>query len=515
MATFTAMSLRSLHIIFFIAITITGHAQSADGVINSAALLFSKTKPALVFPEKPIDQEAIQFYYPTIDSKNINLLESELKEWQSKQYRKDIGLVFKTTARYNFRDGIEEDTQNYLKGSVRGELEWNILKMGYVYNRLRSRRLENEMEVLKIESDRFQKVLWRRQFRIDHNYVLNNELLAMLGNFLEFENQYFDVLNTMYFQKLIKRERLIEVSNQIAVIRSQQHVLSKENEILKDSVSPNFLNIDKLPLIRITLDSTALSQDVEKMSFKEENIRLQHHPMNDLNLSLYAVQNYNYSTNAHRFFPSVGIRFRAPIRFNHRKKIIETKIKILRAQEMDKSVGKYNNSLTYVSEYNEKLKDLQNQYKSWQVLEERIRVLKILKQELDNAETGMLLLELLEEQFKVLENTIQLKRQLYQVIAHLFELNRTIRMQDFVEPFEFEQEDNEQVFCLQESKYYSLTFQLEFLKAKKITNVTVLSTDKKLQEELKKQDITFVIVDTVKGIHLDTYIQQEVQRIKI
>lgn len=509
------MMFRKIHIIFFQLLVICGYSQTVDTVIDKAELLFAETRPRLVFPTNPVQKEDIQFYYPTANNKNVNLLEQELKDWQSKQYKKDIGLVFKTTARYNFRDGIEEDTQNYLKGSVRGELEWNILKMGYVYNRLRSRRLQNDIEVLKLESDRSQKILWRRQFRIDHNYVLNTEKLRLLDNFLAFENNYFDILNSMYFQKLIKRERLIEVSNQIAVIQAQQEVLKKENEVLKDSVSVHFLNLEELPLLKVVLDSTAISYNAEKLSFKEENVRLQHHPMNDLNLSLYAVQNYNYSTNAHRFFPSVGIRFRAPIRFNHRKKVIETKIKILRAQEADKSVGKYNNALTYISEYNEKLKDLQNQYKSWEVIEERIRVLKILKQELNNAETGMLLLELMEEQFKVLENTLQLKRQMYQVVSHLYELNKSIQIQDFVAPFEFRKRHNEKVFCLQRSKKYSLAFQIDFIQAKKIKNITVLSQDKELQSTLRKNDITFVIVDAVKGEHLETYIQQEIARIKI
>lgn len=515
MATFTAMNLRKLHNIFFLAVSLSGYSQAIDTIIDEAEQLFVRTKPSLVFPTEPVFKSDIQFYYPTTLSKNVNLLQSELKEWQSKQYKKDIGLVFKTTARYNFRDAIEEETQNYLKGSVRGELEWNILKMGYVYNRLRARRLQNDIEVLNIENERAQKVLWRRQFRIDYNFVVNKEVVQLLNNFLAFENEYFDVLNSMYFQKLIKREKLIEVSNQIAVIKSQQKVLLKENEMINDSVSAHFINAEKLPLIRIVLDSATIFQDIEKIAFKEENVRLQHHPMNDLNLSLYATQNYNYSTNTHKFFPSVGIRFRAPIRFNHRKKIIETKIKILKAQEVDKSVGKYNNSITYVSEYNEKLKDLQNQYKSWHVLEERIRILKVLKQELNNAETGLLLLELLEEQFQVLENTIQLKRQLYQVIAHLFELNKSIEIQDFVEPFEFEITKNQEVFCLQKSKQYSLAFQLAFLKAKKIKNITVLSSDKTIQQKLKEENISFVLVDTTKGTRLDTYIKQEVKRIKI
>jgi hypothetical protein len=284
--------------------------------------------------------------------------------------------------------------------------------------------------------------------------------------------------------------------------------------MIKDSVSTYFLNQNKLPLIQIALDSASILQDVEKHSFKEENIRLQHHPMNDLNLSVFAVQNFNYSSISQKFFPSVGIRFRAPIRFNHRKKIIETKIKILRAQAIDKSVGKYNNTITYISQYNEKLKDLQNQYKSWQVLEERIRILKVLKQELNNAETGLLLLELVEEQFKVLENTLQLKRQLYQVIAHLFELNESIQMNDFVLPFEFNQRRNTETICFQKSKKYSLAFQVAFLKAKKIKNVTVLMSDTEAQQKLKEEKIAFVLVDSPKGISLEQYISQEIYRIK-
>ena len=174
-----------------------------------------------------------------------------------------------------------------------------------------------------------------------------------------------------------------------------------------------------------------MAKEFEKTGFNEDNIKLQHHLVNDLNLSLYANQNFIYSTTAQTFFPSVGIRFRAPIRFNHKKKIIETKIKILKAQETDISVGKYNASLTYIKEYNEKLKDLQNQYKSWQVLEERIRILKVLKRELNSSETGLLLLGLMEEQFRILDNTLQLKRQLYKAITRLFQLNKENRFSRF------------------------------------------------------------------------------------
>ena len=488
--------------------------QSLSELVKEAETLFSKTKNILVFPKEQANKNDIDFYHHIKEDRNVKQLQIDLKNWEEKQCKKDIGLVFKATANYNFRDAIEEETSNYIKGSVRAELEWNILKGGFLKNQVKSKILKNDIEILKIESSNTQKELWRRQFRIDYNYILNKETIAFLEKFEAFENDYFDVLNKMYYQKLIKREKIITSSNQILVLKSQIETIKKENEILQDSVSEIFKNYQKLPIVKIRIDSISLAKEFEKIGFKEDNIKLQHHLVNDVNLSLYATQNYNYSTITQRFFPSVGIRFRAPIRFNHKKKIIETKIKILKAQETDISVGKYNASLTYIKEYNEKLKDLQNQYKSWQVLEERIRILKVLKRQLNSSETGLLLLGLMEEQFRVLDNTLQLKRQLYKVITRLFQLNKEIDFQDFFTPFTFQEMTEEQVICMSKSEKYSIDFQLAFLKAKRINNILVLSNEKELQQKLKQEKIAFVKVDQMKGISSEKFIEDEITRIK-
>lgn len=499
-------------ILILIAQNISG--QSLSALVKEAEDLFSKTKKSLVFPKESINKNEINFYHQISENRNLKLLQIDLKNWESKQYKKDIGLVFKATANYNFRDAIEEETSNYIKGSVRAELEWNILKGGFLKNKLQSKILKNDMEVLKMESSNAQKELWRRQFRIDYNYILNKETISFLEKFKAFENDYFDVLNKMYYQKLIKREKIITSSNQILVLKSQIETIKKENEILRDSVSEIFKDFQKLPIIKIHLDSISLAKEFEKISYKEDNIKLQHHIINDINLSFYATQNYTYSTITQKFFPSVGIRFRAPIRFNHKKKIIETKIKILKAQQTDVSVGKYNASLTYIKEYNEKLKDLQNQYKSWQVLEERIRILKILKLELDSSETGLLLLGLMEEQFRVLDNTLQLKRQLYKVITRLFQLNKEIDFRHFFTPFIFQEITDKQIVCMLKSKKYSIDFQVAFLKAKRINNILVLTNEKELQHRLREEKIAFIKVDRIRGITTEQFIEEEVNRIK-
>ena len=492
-------------------------SQSLNSLINEAEDLYKITKPSLNFPNKKNVVDTHLFKNKLFEYKNSNQLQIELKDWQAKQYRKDIGLVFKATANYNFKNAIDEETNSYIKTRVRTELEWNILKMGYIYNRTKSKRLLNEIEILKTDSKKEEKELWRRQFKIDYNYVLNKEAIQLFGDFLGFENQYYDFLNKLYFQKLIKRENLLKVIHQIKVLESQILIIKKENSFLKDSVSVEYKNQNSLPLINIELDSFNLDSDqLNKINYKKKNIYLQHKSINDLNLSIYVNQNYTASSTIQKYFPSVGIRFRAPIRFNHRKKIIETKIKILEAENADKSLGKYNSVITYFKDYKEKLKDLQNQYKNWQIVTERIRILSVLKSELNNSETGFLLLGLIEEQFKILENVLALKRQLYKVLSHLYTLNNNNDLNLFFTSYKFNEPiiKVENLMCLTESTVFELEFQLKYLKAKNIKKVLVNLEDKEIQKELIKEGILFTTIKQRVVKTVAECIQNEIRRIK-
>ncbi|WP_144895939.1 hypothetical protein [Lutibacter sp. Hel_I_33_5] len=466
----------------------------------------------MTFPHQE-KNTSLSFIKPGVKkNKNLNLLEIDLKELESNQYKKDIGLVFKASGNHNFRNIIDEETNSYIKTSFRAELEWNVLKMGFVYNKVKAKRIKNIIEILKLDSEKVEKQLWRRQFRIDYNFILNKEVINLHTNFLAFENSFFDFLNKLYYQKLIKRERLLKVSNQIQVLKNQLKTVEKENILLQDSVSEKYLTTKKLPLLVVNLDSFSVTNSPQKKQFAEENIRLQNHALNDINLSFYVNQNYLQTPTLQRYFPAVGFRFKAPIRFNNRKKIIKTKIKILQAQETDKSLGRYNLTITYVNEYNEKLKDLRNQYKSWQVIDERIRVLKLLKQEVETENSGLLILEMMEEQFKVLENMLQLKRQLYKVITRFFELNDTNNLNTLFKHFYFDEKNKKQPLLLKESKKYSLKFQLEFLEAKKIREVVL--EDNQLRNKLKKSSIIILEKEqkTIKTV--ENFIEEELKRIQ-
>lgn len=491
------------------------YAQSLDDLIKESESLFQKTRPLLVFPKSKQFDSKHDFYSKIDTVKNVNYLESELKRIQSEQFTKDIGLVFKANAQYNFSTGFDEETNNFNIGRVRAELEWNILRSGYTHNRTLSKRTKNEMYMLQNNQVEAERILMRRQFRIDYNYVINAEMIEHFTKFSQFENEYFDFLNKLYYKKYIKRERLIEVSQQIHVIKNQLEVLKKNNELLKDSVSFAYQNRKNLPFLKLTLDSLSYRSNSRNLELQKENVYLQHKAINDLNFSFYVQENFNYSRVGHRFFPAVGIRFRAPIRFNHRKKIIDAKLKILTAQHIDKSVGEYNQIVTWVGGYNEKLKDVQNQYKNWKVLEERIRVLSVLKSELDNQETGVLLLELLEEEFRVIENMLKLKKQLYTSLSHVYELTRAANIETIVTPVDLAKGMVNSTYSIQDSKIYSIDFQIQFLKAKEAVKVEVQEQDIKTQEALSKAKISFVIVKELNNISVEKAIQRELNQIHI
>ena len=257
-------------------------AQDLQELVKEGELLFKKTQPMLVFPKTSTFQSNDHFYSQLDTSRSVNFLESELKKWQSKEYLKDIGLVFKATARYNFRNVFDNENNNFNIGQIRAELEWNILRSGYTYNRSKSQRLENEMKVLQNNQLNADRILMRRQFRIDYTYTINQETIQLFENFFQFENEYFDFLNKLYFKKYIKREKLIEVSQQINVLKNQLEVLRKENVMLKDSVSEKYLNIERLPFLQLEIDSLSYINNDENLLLQKENVYLQHKAINDL-----------------------------------------------------------------------------------------------------------------------------------------------------------------------------------------------------------------------------------------
>ncbi|WP_299551208.1 hypothetical protein [Seonamhaeicola sp.] len=490
-----------------------GQAQILGDLLEKADSLYEAAHVDLEFPK---DTNAHFPFSTSIPKKyDANYYQMQLKELEATQFKQDIGLAFKASTNYNFRDAFDEEQNNFNRFRFRAELEWHILKNGFIHNRTKGQQKYNEAENLKLQNRDATKQLWRRQFRIDYSYIANNETIELLTRFLNFENAYFDFLNKLYTEKYIKREQLIRVGNQIHILKSQLELVKQENHIIKDSISENALLKHKLSIFSIKADSISLSSEQYNNSFLQENMQLQHRAINDLSLSVYVNQNINYASTQSQYFPAVGIRFKAPIRFNKRQDIIKTKLQLLAAEEKNKNVGQYNTIITHINAYNEKLKDLQNQYKSWNILEERIRILNLLKAELNTYKTGLLILELTEEKFKVLENIIQIKRQLYTSFSHLYQLCPQDNLQDMLLPYTFEKEVEREAILFTRSAHYTLDFQFEFIRTKAQFSILVPTEDTGIQKYLKDKGVAYSMTTEKEIQTVSQLISNELQKLNI
>lgn len=320
--------------ILFIIFPFITSGQSLDPLVLEAENLFQKTTSKIDFPSN--ENGVIRFNsaanFPS--SNDVNQLEIDLKKLEIKQFKQDIGLGIRAGAIYNFRENFNEETFTNVVGNASLGIEWNLLKSGLQQNKIRAEKTHNEMIALQLNSGTSKNYLWRRQFRININYVLNIETVEMFENHLNFENEYFDFLNKLYVEKLIKREELLSVSNQIISLNNQITHYKNQNRILKDSVSKDFLTHKALPFPQLDLTKIQVYDRSTSTDLKIKNIALGHHYSNDYSLTLFATQNYTYSKYRQVFYPLVGIRFRAPLRFNQKSKIIETKSRIVRLKNV-------------------------------------------------------------------------------------------------------------------------------------------------------------------------------------
>lgn len=507
------MKFSVLHIIslFF---TCFVQAQVLSNLLIKADSLQAKTNLFLNFPDQTTLNTNL-FAFHTLSKINVNKYEVKLKELEAEQFKQDIGLVFKATTNYNFKNAFDEEENSLNKFRIRTELEWNILKNGFIHNKIKAKQKENEIAHLNQKKDSYKKYYWRRQFRINYSFIANKESIKLTELFINFENEYFDILNQLYSQKHIKREELIKVGNQIYVLKNQLKILKQKNNILKDSVSKKIKLINELPIYYINPLVIKIEENNNNQTFLKNNIKLQHKAVNDLNLSIYVNQNYNYSITNSQYFSAIGIRFKAPLRFNKRNKIIKTKQQLLAAKQHDFNLGKRNKLITHINLYNEKLKDLQNEYTKWQVVNERIRVLQLLKQELNSYKTGIIILNLTEEKFKIIQNLIQIKKQLYTTISHLFELHPNNNIKDILIPYSFDKSIFKENVLISESKKYSIEFQYKYIQQKKKYKIYVYKNDIEIQQYLKSKKVIFFTIEEKKINTVSKLISEELKKLSL
>ncbi len=466
-----------------------GLAQSMSDLTQMAEALYSQTD----FPRQfvpVIDLTTLVDDFLTAAPESSNARRIDLARLESQEFQKDLGLVFKANTNFNFIDEFDDDTNSFNRFRLRTELEWNLFKGGFIQNRNLSKIKENEARILQLEEIRNQKISLRRQMRIDIAYAINKEKELLLDKFLIFENHYFDLLNSLYQNKLVKREEIIQLANRIAMLENELKLLKKENDLIEPTVRNDFKSSRRLPFLTLKSDSLSL-YTTDQLPYLIENMQLERDPINNYNLSFFVSQNLNYFTNRLQLIPTIGARFRIPIRGNRRRSIEETKSKILELDMRDRVIGVYNRLITNQKSYNEKAKDLQNQFHSLEFIDERIRVWRLVKDEVKFEQAGIHVLAMLEEKFEVHKNIIELKRQLYTQLLHLFELHPNGDLYAMVAPLNFDRAVPTKNVLLTVNPSYTLEFQVNYLRSKRNLDLYVKLDDLKVKHYLNKEKISY------------------------
>ncbi len=468
----------------------TSHAQELQTLLDSLNSVYEKAEQQLSienFNNNDLVKNQIYIKDSTPKLTDLKVREAELER---KQLLNDIGLSFKASGNYNTNAILDGENNEFITSRVRTELEWNILKNGYVDRRNSANQLSNTIALLKLNQEEEDVILWRRKYRLSYTYAIHKELIHLCQMKSKYLNDYYDILSNLYQRKLINREKIITFGEAILINERELDNYQVLNETIKDSIFEEYRYI-RLPFMQLTndvfnLEGVAGNTDSLRIDIMEKEFKW----YNDISLSIYANQNWISSNQNNRTYSAIGFRLRVPLKFGSKKELLKTKTEIIQRQEADKDIGTYNTSLTHYNAYREKIKDLSEKYKTWKIIEERKRKLHFQKEQLGYVQVGLLLMESIMQQFDVLEDMLTIKRQVYTHLSHLYQLDHSLR----VRPYNFENYTKGSVL-VKNSSQFSMAAQVSFMELKDIQKVFVQGISDEYKNQLKASGFNVEVYD--------------------
>lgn len=477
--------------------------ETLDGSYRATQLVLKLDR----FNENSIQLEG---FYPSYKHQKLSKLLIKEKQIEQRSLNNQIGLVFKLTGFHNFNNDLNEETNELTRARVRSEIEWQLLKTGWLDNRRQAQQLQDDIEIIQAEQQLSQSVLWRRQHRLSYTFAINKELIVLHQNKLEVLEAFFDVISKLYADKHLSKDQLIELGFSIKMTQKEISNYEILNQSIGDSIFPEYINA-KLPFIQVREDDfEPITHRFLVDSLNIAKLKKSSKWYDDIAFSVFANHNMVYTTSRNRNYSGVGFRLKIPIQRRFKKEALTTKIQMYQERQKDKSVGAYNRALTHYNSYREKLKDLRDQQKKWTLLEEEKRRLELLKSDLGDVTTGTKLIECQIIQFDILKNMLQIKQQLYTALSHLYELDPKLKLKQI----NFGRSVIKDYY-LRYSEAYSLKYQIGFLKLKNIQQIKVLVTESKIISALELEGFKVIPITNIDSeISVDEWMQQEAKQLK-
>lgn len=261
------------------------------------------------------------------DSNRVENFLIELKHLESDYYKGNIGLGF-NAAFLNNPSGGEQDFDNIIyRSRFISDVGWDILRSGYVHNRLKSQIAENESKIASIEDKELKK---NASFAILWNYIIyqfNLQKIQVLNDRMELAQNKIDAVKKLYFLNKVDESELLKHLESIAEIRSMFNIYKEFNEQLELEYQFTSNDTLHLPLIDIKYNKIKErlngQQEDSVVYYMKENINLKNKFIKDISLrTSVRYSYYDLITNnpASRDFFSLGISLGIPINFNRKTK---------------------------------------------------------------------------------------------------------------------------------------------------------------------------------------------------
>lgn len=281
-----------------------------------------------------IPQERVFTEWNTDD---LSLILFQKEFYQSKGYKdsliinqlslnqQDIGLHFRSNARYNLLKSALPNSDDFLRSRVNisAGLEWDVLKYGWRDRKIKNRQLKTELEIEQL-SQQFQQDNNNYLHRYEYTtFVFNHFLLEELRWHHQLYNEQIQLYMEMYYLNLLPYTAIITLKKRQAEVAVKINEIEAINSVLdyELEVAPHELPIFDLNLKEIVAAywQNSLSDTI---AFKQkQHLQTAYQLKDEMTLGVYThLQLFKSATdNEWITSPVVGVNMSIPLFHNKPK----------------------------------------------------------------------------------------------------------------------------------------------------------------------------------------------------
>ncbi|MEN0005401.1 MAG: hypothetical protein AAF798_14715 [Bacteroidota bacterium] len=361
-------------------------------------------------------------------------LASQYLQYKSAVARKETGLQFHSSfTSQSVQNQAKEALHTIGTGPMaRVGVEWNMLESGLLKSSANKRIAEVDWQIFELTR---QHEAQADNYAYQYNYIIQQfnhskvELLQQRSAFLELA---LTIVEQLYLTHQLSYQEVLEYRRKLEESKVLAKAYAKYNSTpvpTSDSAPPTW-NAQTLPVLSIKLTNLLQeeAQEAEMHTLRQlqkEKVDLLQNPALNWRLNTRFSYNFQFDNAAPtEGFPTLGIAFSMPIRFNKQDRAALAQIE---KAQIDQATAThlYNNKkelLNLYQEYNYTLKQYIRFLHQQEELEEKIRIERALLGHHSTPTSPMPLLQYYDVSLETTLELIDLKQQLYLRLLKMYTL---------------------------------------------------------------------------------------------